>query len=202
METAVNALWDGNPGPCDRVAVVGAGVVGALVAWLCGRLPGAEVTIVDVEPSRAKLAERLGARFALPEDAPVDCDRVFHASGTGAGLATALGLAGDEASVVELSWYGGREVAAPLGGAFHSRRLRLISSQVGQVAPSHRARWSAHRRLTAALALLADPCLDALIAPAIPFRELPAKLADILAPESGVLCQLIDYPAARSAASA
>jgi threonine dehydrogenase-like Zn-dependent dehydrogenase len=159
------------------------------------------VTIVDVDPARAELAERLGLDFAAPGDAPEGCDVVFHASGASAGLATSLRLAGEEANVVEVSWHGARDVTLPLGGPFHSRRLKLISSQVGQVAASHRPRWRARRRLAAALTLLADPRLDALIAPAIAFRDVPARLAAVLAPETGVLCQLIEYPAEQSAAS-
>ncbi len=104
-----------------------------------------------------------------------DCDVVIHASATAAGLATALRLAGDEATVIELSWYGSAEIAVPLGEAFHSRRLRLISSQVGQVAPSHRPRWSHGRRLAAALGLLNDAALDALIASPIDFHDLPTR---------------------------
>ena len=193
METALNAVWDGAPGPADRIAIVGGGLVGLLVAYLCARLPGSEVTVIDIAPARATLAHALGARFAQPGHAPADCDLVFHASATAAGLATALRLAGEEASVVELSWYGSGEVAAPLGEAFHSRRLRLISSQVGKVAPSRRARWSHGRRLAAALALLADPALDALIAPAVAFEELPGKLAAIFGADSHAVCQLIRY---------
>ena len=196
METALNATWDAAPAAADSIAVVGAGVVGSLVAWLCGRIPGAGVTLVDIEPSRAGFARRLGVGFAAPDAAPHDCDLVVHASGTAAGLATALGLAGDEATVLELSWYGAGEVAIPLGGAFHSRRLKLVSSQVGKVAPSHRARWTHRRRLAAALELLSDARLDALVAPPVEFHELPTRLPDILARESGVLCQLVAYPAA------
>ena len=133
----------------------------------------------------------------MPDKAPEDCDLVVHASASPAGLATALRLAGNEATVLELSWYGEGEIAVPLGGAFHSRRLRLISSQVGQVSPSHRPRWSHGRRLAAALALLADPALDALITPAVDFRDLPAELPRILTGTDGVLCQLIRYPSAR-----
>jgi threonine dehydrogenase-like Zn-dependent dehydrogenase len=196
METALNAVWDAAPGPADRIAVIGAGVVGALVGWLCGRLPGAQVTLVDIDRSRAALARSLGISFATPDAAPGDCDLVVHASGNAAGLATALALAGNEATVLEMSWYGAGEVAVPLGAAFHSRRLRLVASQVGQVAASHRPRWTHRRRLAAALDLLADPRLDALLAPAVAFHDLPARMSGILAPESGVLCQLIDYPAA------
>jgi NADPH:quinone reductase-like Zn-dependent oxidoreductase len=196
METALNAVWDGAPAPADRIAVVGGGLVGLLVAYLCARLPGTEVTVVDVSTSRAKLAHVVGARFAEPGAAPTDCDLVLHASGAADGLATALRLAGEEASIVELSWYGSGEIAVPLGEAFHSRRLRLVSSQVGKVAPSHRSRWSHGRRLAAALALLGAPELDLLIAPALAFEELPARLPEIFGSDSDAICPLIRYAAA------
>jgi 2-desacetyl-2-hydroxyethyl bacteriochlorophyllide A dehydrogenase len=193
METALNAVWDASPGPADRIAIVGAGTVGALVAFLCSRLAGAEVTLVDINDSRAELAQKLGVRFAQPEAAKSDCDVVVHASGTAAGLRTALALAGEEATVLELSWYGDTPVTVPLGDAFHSRRLRLISSQVGQVAPSHRPRWTHDRRLAAAVALLTDSRLDALLAPAVAFHDLPRRLPDIFDARNGVVCQLISY---------
>jgi hypothetical protein len=195
METALNALWDGAPGPADRIAVVGGGIVGLLIARLCARMPGVEVTLVDIAPERAALTRALSARFASPDEAPRDCDLVFHASASAKGLATALGLAGEEATIVELSWYGAGQVAAPLGEAFHSRRLRLVASQVGKVAPSHRQRWTHGRRLAAALALLDDPVLDVLLAPAIDFGELPARLADLLTSNGDARCPLIRYPA-------
>jgi threonine dehydrogenase-like Zn-dependent dehydrogenase len=198
METALNATWDacsnGAASPSGRIAVVGAGVVGALVGFLCARTKGADVTLVDVDQSRRTLAQALGLTFATPDAAPRDCDFVFHTSATAAGLSTALDIAADEASIIELSWYGAGTVAAPLGGAFHSRRLKLISSQVGKVAPSRRAKFNHRQRLEAAIALTADPRLDALLAPAIAFGELPKRLPDILKPRSGVLCQLISYP--------
>jgi hypothetical protein len=193
METALNAVWDTEPGQFRHIAVVGAGVVGALAGVLFGRLMSADVTLVDINPARAELARALSLQFAQPETAPADRDLVVHASATAAGLATALNLAAEEATVLELSWYGAGDVAVPLGGAFHSRRLKLISSQVGKVAPSHRATWTHRQRLAAAIELLADARLDALIAPAVRFDDLPAQLPKILAPGSGVLCQRIDY---------
>jgi hypothetical protein len=194
METALNAVWDAAPKPAARIAIVGAGVVGALVAFLCGRLASAQVTLVDINPARAELARKLGVSFATSEAAPADCDLVVHASGSAAGLATALSRAGFEATVLELSWYGDALVPVPLGAAFHSRRLRLVSSQVGHVAPSHREGWTHHRRLSDAVALLADSRLDALLAPALAFHDLPARLPDILNAKNGVLCQLVSYP--------
>jgi hypothetical protein len=194
METALNAVWDASPEHGDRVVVVGAGVVGALVGYLCRRtIPEVDVTLVDINPAREEIARALGLKFATPHIAPAECDLVVHTSATAAGLATALNLARDEATVLELSWYGAGDVAVPLGGAFHSRRLRLVSSQVGKVAPSHRASWTHRARLEAALAYTVDPRLDVLMAPAIAFGDLPSRLPQIFEQTSGVLCQLIDY---------
>lgn len=193
-ETALNAIWDGGAGPCDRIAVVGGGVVGLLVAWLAARLPGAEVTLVDVDPARRPVAEALGALFAQPGEAEDGRDVVFHASATGAGLSTAIGLAGREATVVEMSWYGTRPVEVLLGGVFHSGRVRLVSSQVGEISPGRRPRRTHRDRLEAALGLLDDDRLDVLLEPAIPFEALPEALPEILgkgAPPR--LAQVIDY---------
>jgi 2-desacetyl-2-hydroxyethyl bacteriochlorophyllide A dehydrogenase len=194
METAVNALWDAAPRVGDRIAVVGAGVVGLLAAWLAGRMPGCEVEVIDTNPERRGVAEQLGLVFASPQRARPDADLVIHASGNAEGLATALRLAAFEATVLEMSWYGRQAITLPLGEAFHSRRLTLKSSQVGQVAPSQRARWSHGRRLALALALLRDPALDALVTDAAPFDELPAVLERLAAGAPQTLCHRIDYP--------
>lgn len=195
LETAINALWDAAPRVGDRIAVVGGGTVGLLVAWLAARLPGCEVEVVDTVPERAALAHALGAQFALPAQARGQADLVIHASGRAEGLATALSLAAFEATVLELSWYGQGPVAAPLGEAFHSQRLTLKSSQVGHIATAQRGRWSHRRRLELALTLLADPCLDALITHSAPFHTLPQVLARLAGPSaSDTLCQRIDYP--------
>lgn len=194
METALNALWDAAPGPGDQIAVVGGGVVGCLVAYLCGHLPGASVTLVDINPERAAIAKELGVAFALPESAPSNCDVVFHCSASAAGLATAMDAAGEEATVLELSWYGASPIQAPLGGAFHSRQIRLQSSQVGHIASSHRPRWTHRRRLHTAVQLLGDARLDCLLRPAIDFAQLPDRLPELLGLRSNVLCCLIRYP--------
>ena len=197
METALNALWDSGAGPGDRIVVIGAGVVGLLVAALCAGLPGADVTVVDLEASRAKIAGSLGAKFVAAADFAAlgeqDADVVFHASSSAQGLALALGCAGLEAGIVEMSWYGAAAVAVPLGEAFHAKRLRLISSQVGQVSPSRRPRWNFARRLDKALELLADARFDALITDEIAFGDAPRELPRILAPGAKGLATVLRY---------
>jgi threonine dehydrogenase-like Zn-dependent dehydrogenase len=193
METALNGLWDSGAGPGDRIIVVGAGVVGLLIGYLASRLPGADVTLVDIDLDRRGIARGLGCRFRKPIDTPSNADVVFHTSATAAGLACALSCAGDEARVVEMSWYGDAPVTAPLGLDFHSRRLTLLSSQVGQVAPSRRSRWSHARRLAMALSLLADERLEALITEEIAFSDLPDELPRLLAAGAPGLATAVRY---------
>ncbi len=193
METALNAVWDASPGPGDRIAIIGGGVLGSLVAYLCGHLPGAEVTLVDINPERAVLAKKLGVQFSSPESAPKECDLVIHCSATAAGLSTAIESAGEEATVLELSWYGANTIDVSLGGAFHSRQLRLQSSQVGHISSAHRPRWSHRRRLATALSMLSDDRLDHLLTEPIRFESLPSQLPQIFSAQNSQLCCLIQY---------
>jgi threonine dehydrogenase-like Zn-dependent dehydrogenase len=195
METAINGLWDAAPRVGDRVTVVGAGAVGSLVAYLAGRVIGCEVELVDVKPSRARLAQALGVRFAHPPAASPDADLVVHASGSPDGLACAMRLAGFEATITEMSWYGDRGVTLQLGEAFHARRLVLRSSQVGRVAAPQRSRWDTRRRMALALALLADPVLDALITGESDFDDLPRVMAQLASAPGDTLCHRIRYAA-------
>ncbi len=178
METAVNGLWDAAPKVGDRIAVVGLGVVGCLVAWLANRIPGTRVTAIDVNPRRRATAEALGLDFAtaMRQD---DHDLVVHASGHPSGLETALSLCGPEARVIEMSWYGEQMVPAPLGRAFHSRRLTIRSSQVGQLNPMQKPRWDYPDRMQLALRLLCDPQLDCLITGESAFEQLPQVMANL-----------------------
>ncbi|MBI3047288.1 MAG: zinc-binding alcohol dehydrogenase [Acidobacteria bacterium] len=193
LETAINGLWDGRPHVGDRIAVIGAGAVGCLAAWLASRIAGCEVELVDVSPQRAAVAEALGVRFAEPPAAGRDADLVIHASGNPSGLALALELAAVEATIVEVSWFGDRDVALPLGGPFHARRLTIASSQVGRVAASQRARWDTRRRMQLALRLLADPALDALITGESDFETLPEVMARLVRAPGDTLCHRIRY---------
>ena len=242
METALNALWDSGAGPADRIVVVGAGIVGLLVAYLAARLPGAEVTVIDPVEARRALVESFGCSFAGPSQFPSPlagevarqagglpsargagggkataktvetapppplrgtsparreekqaADIVFHTSASEAGLATAIASAGFEATIVELSWYGDKKVAVPLGGPFHSQRLKLISSQVGHVSAGRRPRWDYPRRMQSALALLADDRLDVLLTAEIAFDDAPAKLPGLLAADAPGLAPVIRY---------
>jgi threonine dehydrogenase-like Zn-dependent dehydrogenase len=193
LETAINGLWDADAGIGDRIVVVGAGLVGCLVAALAVRIPGTEVTLVDINPAKAKIAATIGTDFASPDSANGDADLVIHTSGNPAGLQTCLSLAGFEATVLEMSWFGDRNAILSLGEAFHSKRLKLTSSQVGHVSAGRRPRWSHARRLSKALDILADPGFDALITDECLFEDLPRTMERLARNGGDTLCQLIVY---------
>ncbi len=193
VETAVNGVWDADIQAGDRVAVVGAGTVGCLVAWIAAQIPGTDVCLVDINPARAAVAAALGVGFATPEQALGERDVVVHASGSPSGLQLALTLAAFEATIVEMSWFGTQSVRLSLGESFHARRLSIRSSQVGHVSASHRARWTYGRRMGLALTLLCAPELDVLISGESAFEELPAVMQALAAGERDALCQRIRY---------
>ena len=197
IETAVNVLWDARPALGDRVTVIGAGMIGCSIARLASGIPGVEVTLVDVDPSKAPVAHLLGVGFDSPEQAEPDRDIVIEASGTADGLRRALELAATDGAVIVASWFGSRPVTLDLGADFHSRRLRLVSSQVGAVAASHRDRRTTRQRLELALGLLEDPAFDVLLNGSSLWTDLPAVMASIADGSSGFasggLCHTIEW---------
>jgi 2-desacetyl-2-hydroxyethyl bacteriochlorophyllide A dehydrogenase len=193
LETAVNGVWDASPHLGDRIAVIGGGTVGCLAAWLVARIPGCRVQLIDVNPRRATVAAALKVPFAEPAAAARNADLVIHASGSPEGLELALGVAANEARIVELSWFGSRDVALPLGGAFHSRRLTIASSQVGQLPTPQRPRWDTRRRMALALDLLCDAALDVLITGESDFETLPEVMARLARTPGDALCHRISY---------
>ena len=193
LETAINGLWDARPHIGDRIAVIGAGTVGCLVAWLAAKIVGCEVQLIDVNAHRASVAKALGVEFATPDLAAEHVDVVVHASGSPAGLELALRLASFESTIVEMSWYGAAAVPVPLGGAFHSKRLAIVSSQVGRVATSQRARWDHYRRMGLAISLLKESALDVLITGESRFEELPMVMARLADAPGETICHRIRY---------
>jgi len=192
--TAVNALWDAGPLLGDRVAVVGAGMVGLCVARLLSGYPGVIVTVVDTDPTRAEAAAALGAGFARPAEAPGDLDLVVHASGTSDGLQLSLDLLAADGVVTDLSWYGDTPVELRLGGRFHSARLGIRASQVGEVAAARRGRRTSADRRALALDLLADPAYDVLLTGESAFDELPELMGQLASGALPALCHTITYP--------
>lgn len=195
VETAVNALWEAGPRLGDRIAVVGAGLVGSMVATLLRTFPLQRLQLVDLDPGRKQLADTLGVDFAHPDEALADCDIVFHCSASQEGLERSLQLVGDEGEVIEMSWYANREVTVPLGEDFHARRLSIRASQVGMVARARRHRRTNAERLDLAVSLLKDAVFDAFLTGSSRFENLPSVVQSLADGSLEALCHVVEYPA-------
>lgn len=193
METAVNGVWDAEPMLGEQVCVIGAGVIGALVAYLCNQIPGVNVHLIDINPEREAIAAHLGVAFSTPDQAPHNQDCVIHASGHPDGLRQGLDLLGNEGRLIEMSWFGEGDVTLPLGGAFHSQRLTLRASQVGQLPAKLLSRWDYRRRLTLALSLLADERLDVLVSGESDFYDFSTLAPHLLGLGGTALCHRLRY---------
>ncbi|HZN37407.1 MAG TPA: zinc-binding alcohol dehydrogenase [Planctomycetota bacterium] len=195
LETALNATWDAELRAGERIAVIGGGAVGLLVAFVLSSTHRGEVVLVEAEAARRQFAARLPwvrAAVAPEELAPGTFAVAFHATGTSHGLQLAIDALSFEGRVIELSWYGTKTVELRLGGTFHSERKRIVASQVGTVAASHReAGFGA--RTAAVLQLLRDARLDALLQTPIAFARLPEFFARLYRGEQSDPCPLVVY---------
>ena len=194
METALNAIWDANLRPGMRCLVVGAGLVGALITTLLSCQKGLDVDVTDKRADPVVTWTDFDVNFMSPDQVPKRrYDIAFHTSASGAGLQTALDALDFEGRVIELSWYGDTSIQIDLGGNFHANRLQIISSQVGQIAPARRNALGYRDRLTRALEALMDDRLDQLITASVAFRDLPARLPDLLGTDATGIATRIVY---------
>ncbi|MET4618675.1 threonine dehydrogenase-like Zn-dependent dehydrogenase [Arthrobacter sp. 2762] len=193
VEVAINALWEAGPRLGDRVAVVGGGLVGGVLAAILRKYPLGRLQLVDADTDKRDLAEKLNINFALPDEAENDCDIVFHCSASNEGLKLSLQLAGDDSEVIELSWFADKEVTLPLGEDFHARRLTIRSSQVGAVALPRRHRRTNAQRLQLAAATLKDPVFDTFLSSECQFQNLPTTLVKLFEKPGG-FCHVVAYP--------
>ena len=187
IETAVNVVLDAAPRIGERIVVLGQGVVGLLVTQLLRRAGVSCVIAVEPIARRRALARACGADVAVAPDDAADAvrdatrgagaDLAIEASGKGGALALAIDLVAFQGTIVVCSWYGAAPVALPLGGAFHRRRLRLVSSQVSHLDPALAPRWDPARRLALARSLVADLVTVALISHRIPVSRAPEAYA-------------------------
>lgn len=194
VETALNALWDAAPRFGDRVAVVGAGMIGASVAALLRRFPLDRLELIDPDPRRKDIAAALGIQLLPPGQASDDCDVVFHCSATESGLGRALEIAAEEGEIIELSWYGQVEPRVPLGATFHARRLSIRASQVGAVSAARRVRRTPADRRAAALRALGDGAFDAFLTGPVAFAHLPSAMDAIVSGATSATCHVVTYP--------
>jgi 2-desacetyl-2-hydroxyethyl bacteriochlorophyllide A dehydrogenase len=200
METAVNLLLDGAPRLGENVLVVGLGTVGLLATALLARFPLAALAAVEPAEHRARAGRALAARPLITDRAEIarafgarGADLVFELSGNPAALDEAIAAAGHEARVVVGSWYGDKRAPVDLGGRFHRRRLRLVSSQVSHIAAELSARWDRARRADAVWRALGEIDTRPLVSHRVAFEDAAAAYALIDRGTEPVVQVLLTY---------
>ncbi|MEO1079466.1 MAG: zinc-binding alcohol dehydrogenase [Pseudomonadota bacterium] len=195
LETALNAVWDAEPQPSERCAVVGGGLIGILIAYILHRQGSERPRLLESNPRRRdKLRALPWLNVTAPEPGATEiADCLFHCSGSAGGLQWSIDALSFEGRVVEVSWYGDREIGLKLGGSFHYGRKRIVSSQVAAVAAPVRDTISFRQRHEQVLALLLDPELDRLLEPRIPFRALPDFMHQLYKGENTGFAPVVIY---------
>lgn len=191
-ETALNAIWDAGLAPHEHVLVLGAGLLGSLIAAFLSRTRSS-LSVTDKLADRVAALSDFPVRFVSSDAMDHGYDVVFHTTGAPEALQAALDALAFEGRVIELSWFGDGPVPLLLGGAFHSQRLTIRASQVGHVAPARRATTSRRDRLAEALGMLDDPRLDRLITEEVSFRDLPGAIPRLLAPDAPGIATRVRY---------
>ncbi|HKU39103.1 MAG TPA: zinc-binding alcohol dehydrogenase [Polyangiales bacterium] len=200
LETALSLAMDGAPLFGERVAVLGQGVVGQLLAALLVRSGAEHVALFDTRAERLAASRMLcgAARaewLAAPAPAQLDSfDLVYELSGEPAALDQAFALARYEGRIVVGSWYGAKRAPIDLGTRAHRNRNTLSFSQVSRIDSRHAARFDHARRLAVALAWLERLPLEALVTHRLPFDRIAEAYRLLDLQSEPCLQVLIRYP--------
>ena len=203
LETAVTVVLDAHPRLGETVLVTGQGIVGLLITMLL-RKAGATIVTADLHERRRVASAAAGADHALGADADLadavldltdqsGVDVAIEVSGSPAALQACIDAAAFAGSIVVVSWYGTRDVSLSLGGRFHRRRLRIVSSQVSTLDPALGPRWDRARRAAFVSSLLQELPLDELITHRFPLDQAAAAY-ELLDRRAGECLQVVlDY---------
>jgi len=190
LETALNAVWDGNIKIGENVLIVGFGMIGALLAGVLKSIKHVNIYVAETDPIRLNLINELGLNTFSDE---VEFDAVFNSSANENGFQLGLNSLGFEGRLIELSWYGNKKINVNLGGDFHSKRKKIISSQVGSLPTNMRSLWDYKRRKNIVFELLKDGYFKKLPLEEISFDDAPKGYRDLNNNRINGLAKIIKY---------
>ncbi|MFW7380492.1 MAG: zinc-binding dehydrogenase [Oligoflexus sp.] len=174
-ETACNLVLDTRPLLGERIAVIGQGIVGHLTQKILQKFPLENIIVIDSNPQRLDIARAQGDVTALLptelDDYWQSCDAVIELSGHLPALETAVNLCRYDGRVIVGSWYGENQQPISLNTYFHRMHLKIISSQVSQIAPDLRGRFDKKRRMSTAMQVIKEQNPKQLISHRVPFTE-------------------------------
>ncbi len=163
METAINAMWDTKPTIGDKTYVIGAGIVGILMAYVLSKSFGIDVVIIDKDSKKRKTCKALGLVYQSDSSCINEADIIYECSGNVDVINELISKCSLETKICILSWYGKQQTKIKMGENCFSRRLEIIFSQVGNISAYKSKKWNNLSRRLLALNMLKDKRLDTLI---------------------------------------
>ena len=174
METVVNACWDAQPSIGDSILIIGYGIIGTLLSQLLCKIPGVQLTVLEIDSFRAKKASEADIKVCnSKQDLATNFDIVFNTAANGQALQIAVDCARPEGLIVELSWYGARTTEVKLGGNFHSQRKKIIASQVSTIPAVKQSVWNHRSRKQLVAKILMNLDTQEILSKAISFNHAP-----------------------------
>ncbi len=175
IETVINAIWDSKLTKEDTIGICGFGNIGSLLANTLRTHCGIEAKIMEQHQWRSQKAKAL--KWKLHKDESYDI--IFHTTASESGLQFCVDHLNHEGKLIELSWYGNKQVNLSLGKNFHYKRLKIISSQVSQIPGHMKEQYNYEARKILALQILKDDSFDNFITNIIPFKNSPLFFEDL-----------------------
>ena len=220
---ALNAVRIANISLGEKVAVIGLGLVGQLIAQL-GHLQGGYVIATDLKSDRVALALRAGADAALvggsefpqqiktlTDGIGVDCVIIAAAAKSDAPCRLAVEICRDRGRIVDVGavelsfpWYESylKEIQVYMARAYGPGSYDASYERQGRDYPLPYVRWTERRNMEEFLRLSSHGRLriDDLITHRFPLEDAPSAYEVIMDPGQNSLAVLLKYPAAEDAA--
>ena len=179
METAVNIFWDSQTKKNNKILIIGLGSVGLLTAYYFKLRGYKNLYVTDINTNKRKISNKLNLNFVnFSKVKNLDC--IINTTSSYEILNTCFTKLNLDGKVVEASWYGQGYGKLNLGNDFHSKRLKIISSQVSNIPPHMKKKHTYKSRLKIAIDSLSDDKLMCLINSKSKFENLEKDYISIL----------------------
>ena len=191
METAINIFWDSQSQKNDNILVVGLGSVGFLTAYFFKLRGFKNIKVTDINLSKKKIAKILGLQFVnFNNTKNIDC--IINTTSSYEILNRSLTKLNLDGRIVEASWYGSKAGNINLGNEFHSKRIKIISSQVSNIPLHMKKKYNYKSRLKIAIDALSNSKIMILINSFSKFSTLDKEYISILK-DKNIIMHSVEY---------
>jgi threonine dehydrogenase-like Zn-dependent dehydrogenase len=192
METAINIFWDSQAEKKDTIVIIGMGTIGLLTAHYFKLKKYKNVFVSDINKNKVKYSKLLAFNFVDFKNIK-NPDIIINTTSNYEVLKRSLEILNLDGKFIEASWYGSKQTNISLGGNFHSKRLKIISSQVSNIPKFKKQDYNHKKRLNLAIKALSEDRLINLINSESNFINIDKNYISILN-DPNTLMHAIKYP--------